>query len=159
MDERNIPEAKSLCPLSCEIPNRVNTGNHDAVPAWEFNAGKHGSYLSPRNSGEVIKRRLAEIFFAETDKGDYFIGRLDSSIPHSKIKPLLNAPADYSDLLDQDEFPGAFATMAGFSRDSGRGQDGKDDDLRQSAISRAGKTVLRWAIALPTAVLPVAPPR
>ncbi|MDB4450968.1 hypothetical protein N9121_01300 [Pseudomonadales bacterium] len=103
------------------------SGKHwerDTVHDWVFNK-ENTVFIFTSHSGKVIKRRLADIFFAETDKGDYFIGKLDSPIPYSQIKPLLNAPADYSDLLDKKEFPGAFATMAGFSRDSGRGQHGK----------------------------------
>lgn len=91
---------------------------------WEFDT-ENTVLIFTSHTGKVVKRRLAEIFFAETDKGDYFIGRLDRSIPYREIKPLLNAPADYDDLLNRDEFPGAFATMAGFSRDSGRGRHGK----------------------------------
>lgn len=97
---------------------------HDTVYDWEFT--RENTVLSfTSGSGQVIKRRLAEIFFAETDNADYFIGKLDTPIPYEQIKPLLNAPADYSDLLDPDEFPGAFGTMAGFSQDTGRGQSGK----------------------------------
>ncbi len=97
---------------------------HDQVHAWEFNPADTVIMFTSQK-GEVVKRRLAEIFFAETHKGDYFIGRLDRPIPYHKIKPLLNAPADYSDLLDQEEFPGAFGTMAGYSRDSGGGKNGQ----------------------------------
>jgi len=106
---------------------RTTSGEHwerDTVYDWEFQQ-ENTVIIFTSHTGEVVKRRLAEIFFAETHKGDYFIGRLDQPIPYSKIKPLLNAPADYSDLLNQEELPGAFATMAGFSRDSGRGQHGK----------------------------------
>ncbi|WP_299349597.1 hypothetical protein [uncultured Shimia sp.] len=105
----------------------TTSGKHwesDTVYDWDFRE-ENTAVIFTSQTGEVVKRRLEEIFFAETDRGDYFIGKLDDPISYRQIKPLLNAPADYSDLLDQDEFPGAFATMAGFSRDSGRGQNGK----------------------------------
>jgi hypothetical protein len=113
-------------PYIGELRN-TQSGEHwdsDTVYDWEFEQ-ENTVVIFTSHRGEVVKRRLAEIFFAETHQGDYFIGRLDRPISYSKIKPLLNGPADYSDLLDDEEFPGAFATMAGFSRDSGRGQNGK----------------------------------
>ena len=118
--------ASKSSPYIGELRN-TKSGKHwkrDTVYDWEYKQ-ENTVMIFTSNTGEVVKRRLAEIFFAETDKGDYFIGKLDNPISYSKIKPLLNAPADYSDLLDKEEFPGAFATMAGFSRDSGRGQNGK----------------------------------
>ncbi len=84
----------------------------------------HTSITFTSSGGQKVERQLAQIFSAHMAHQDYFIGRLDRPIPYSQIKPLLNSPADYSDMLDQDEFPGAFATMAGFSADSGRGENG-----------------------------------
>jgi len=97
---------------------------HNTVHDWDFEQ-ENTVITFTSNTGLVVKRRLAEIFYAETHQGDYFIGRLDSPIPYSQIQPLLNAPADYSDLLSQEDFPSAFATMAGFSHDSGKGQNGQ----------------------------------
>lgn len=105
----------------------TQSGKHwegNTVYNWDFDP-ENTVVIFESQAGERVKRRLAEIFFAETVKGDYFIGRLNQPIPYRQIKPLLNAPADYGDLLDKDEFPSAFATMAGYSRDSGRGQNGK----------------------------------
>ena len=79
----------------------TESGEHwelDTVYDWDFNP-ENTVFIFTSKDGEVVKRRLADIFFAETHQGDYFIGKLDSPISNAKIKPLLNAPADYSDCL------------------------------------------------------------
>ncbi|BBB26984.1 hypothetical protein [Amphritea japonica] len=78
------------------------------------------------NSGKKVSRKIESILKAETHQGDYAIARIDRSVSRFDIKPLINAPYDYTDLMDPDMFdPDAFATMAGYSADTGIGQKGK----------------------------------
>lgn len=77
------------------------------------------------NSGKVIKRSIAKVLKAELYKGDYAIVKLNAAIDKEDIKPLLNAPYHYSDLLDKELFHKPYATMAGYSADKGKGKKGK----------------------------------
>jgi len=80
------------------------------------------------NSGKLIQREIVAILKSEMNPGDYAIVKLNAPIKNVDIKPLLNAPYDYFDLLDEDMFGEKFkpyATMAGFSADKGLGGKGK----------------------------------
>ena len=76
------------------------------------------------NSGKVINTSISEVLRAEMNPGDYAVVKLESKISNSDIKPLLNAPFKYGVMLDDEEFEGGYATMAGYSADSGLGQKG-----------------------------------
>lgn len=80
------------------------------------------------NSGKVIKRSIVQVLKAEMNPADYAIVKLNSPVKKSDIKPLINAPYHYSDLLDEEMFGESFkpfATMAGHSADKGLGKKGK----------------------------------
>ena len=77
------------------------------------------------NSGKIIKRSIAKIFKAEMNPGDYAIVKLNAVIHKEDIKPLLNAPYDFADLLNDEFFHNAYATVAGYSADKGKGKKGK----------------------------------
>jgi len=78
------------------------------------------------NSGKKITRKIESILKAETHKGDYAIAKINRPVSRLDIKPLINAPFDYTDMLDSDMFdPNAYATMAGYSADTGKGQKGE----------------------------------
>ncbi|MDX2350381.1 MAG: hypothetical protein QNK32_08330 [Porticoccus sp.] len=103
-------------------------------PCMEMVSSPEDSVTFWTNSGEKIVRKIDVVFAQSLPAGgnaDYFIGRLDKAIPYSKIKPLLNAPWDYSDLLDKemwyanDEPFAPFGTMAGYSADITIGEKGK----------------------------------
>ena len=101
--------------------------DHWVTGDGSFQVGQNESTFTT-NSGRTIKRSIVEVLKAETHQGDYAIVKLNAPIKNSDIKPLLNAPYDYSDLLDEDMFGEKFkpyATMAGFSADKGLGKKGK----------------------------------
>ncbi|MBK23114.1 MAG: hypothetical protein CME70_03835 [Halobacteriovorax sp.] len=88
----------------------------------------HNETTFKTNSGKTIKRSISKVLKAETHKGDYAIVKLNAPIKYSDIKPLLNAPYDYYDLLDKDldeANTNPYATMAGYSADRTKGQKGK----------------------------------
>ena len=88
-----------------------------------FNIGEN-KITWTSNSGQVIKRQLAEIIRAELHSADFAIALLNQPIASSDLQALLLAPYSYSDLL-LDFDPAAFGTMAGYSADTGIGQNGK----------------------------------
>lgn len=77
------------------------------------------------NSGKKIGRSIAEVLKSEMNPGDYAIVKLNAPISNSDIKPLLNAPYTFFDLLDDELFHKPYATMAGYSADKGKGKKGK----------------------------------
>lgn len=77
------------------------------------------------NSGKVINTSISEVLRAEMNPGDYAVVKLESKISNSDIKPLINAPYDYGDMMDDEYFEGSYATMAGYSADTGLGQKGE----------------------------------
>ncbi len=101
--------------------------DHWASVDGGFQVG-HNETTFTTNSGKTIKRSITEVLKAETHQGDYAIVKLNASIKNTDIKPLLNAPYDYHDLLDEEMFGEKFkpyATMAGHSADKDKGQKGK----------------------------------
>lgn len=110
-----------------------------------FDVGKNeASFLS--HSGKTIKRSITQVLKAETDKGDYAIVKLNASIKKSEIEPLINAPYDYSDMLDADMFGEKFkpfATMAGYSADTGKGQKGKVQTYHEGCQLNGGSSGMK----------------
>lgn len=89
-----------------------------------FKVGKNKTTFTT-NSGKKIERSIVDILKAETHIGDYAVVKLNAPIKNADIKPLLNAPYDYADLLDGETFHKPYATYAGYSADKGIGQKGK----------------------------------
>ena len=126
----------SLIADSPEKDGVIIVGAGHCVDHWAsgnggFAVGKH-SITWTSSGGVAVKRTVAQIIEAEMVPGDYFIAKLDASIPRTSIKPLLNAPYDYFDMLDEEIFGveaggpfDPYATMAGFSADTGLGQKGE----------------------------------
>jgi hypothetical protein len=80
------------------------------------------------NSGKTITRSIEKVLKASMSSGDYAIVKLNSSVKKEDIKPLISAPYDYSDLLNEEMFGEKFkpfSTIAGFSADKGLGKKGK----------------------------------
>jgi len=125
----------SLIADSPEKDGVIIVGAAHCVDHWAsgnggFAVGKH-SITWTSNGGVAVERAIAHIYESEMIPGDYFIAKLSASIPRTSIKPLLNAPYDYFDLLDEEIFGveaggpfDPYATMAGFSADTGLGQKG-----------------------------------
>ena len=104
----------------------VVAGAGHCITQWHQGSGKYEigehSVTFVSNSGERIVRRIKKILASEMNPGDYFIGILDKAIPYTDIRPLLNAPYDYTDML---QFPfRTEAYMAGYSADKDLGQKG-----------------------------------
>lgn len=90
-----------------------------------YEVGPHRIFWQT-NDGRQINRKIEKIFRAEMAHADYAIARIDRPVSRFDIKPLINSPYDYTDLMDQDMFgAGVFATMAGYSADTGKGQKGE----------------------------------
>lgn len=80
------------------------------------------------NSGKTITRSIEKVLTSRMSSGDYAIVKLNAPIKKEDIKPLISAPYDYGDLLDEEMFGEKFrpfATMAGYSADKGLGKKGK----------------------------------
>ncbi len=92
-----------------------------------FEVGKNEVTFTTNNK-KTIRRSISKVLKAETVGSDYAIVKLNAPISRKDIKPLLNAPYDYADLLDEEVSQTGFkpfATMAGFSADKGLGKKGK----------------------------------
>ncbi|MFT6070085.1 MAG: V8-like Glu-specific endopeptidase [Bacteriovoracaceae bacterium] len=80
------------------------------------------------NSGKTITRSIEKVLKSSMSSGDYAIVKLNSPVKKEVIKPLISAPYDYVDLLDEEMFGEKFkpfGTMAGYSADKGLGKKGK----------------------------------
>jgi hypothetical protein len=135
------PEASAQCsePIKTEQRFREDVGSWVTSDCYEYRSGPKDSITFRTSTGEEIKRRIEVVFNIGMTPGDYFIGRLDKAIPYSKIKPLLNSPFDYTDMLREFPFP-AFATIAGFSADTGYGQKGKVLTYDQQCVLTGGRS-------------------
>lgn len=101
--------------------------DHWSTGGGKFEVGSNESTFTT-NSGKTIKRSITQVLKAEMNPGDYAIVKLNAPISRKEIKPLLNAPYAYQDLLDEEMFGEKFkpfATMAGHSADKGLGKKGK----------------------------------
>jgi hypothetical protein len=95
----------------------------------------------PLTLEKKIKRSIEKVLHAETNLGDYAIVKLNAPIKHSDIKPLLEAPMTFDDLLDEEnntENFKPFATMAGFSGDKEKGQKGKVMTYHEKCLLNGG---------------------
>jgi hypothetical protein len=122
------------------------TAGH-CVAHWASSNGENGFSVAHNqstfttNSGKKIKRSIEKVLHAETNLGDYAIVKLNAPIKHSDIKPLLEAPMTFDDLLDEEnntENFKPFATMAGFSGDKEKGQKGKVMTYHEKCLLNGG---------------------
>lgn len=86
---------------------------------------KQNKVVFTTNSGKTIERSIAAVLKAELNPGDFAIVKLNAPIKRTEIHPLMNAPYDYSDLMDKEMFHKPFATMAGYSADKNKGKKGR----------------------------------
>lgn len=98
--------------------------DHWAQADGSFDVGNNKTTFTT-NSGSKIERSIVAVLKAEVHQGDYAIVKLNAPIKNANIKPLLSAPYDFADLLDDESFHKPYATMAGYSADKGQGQKGK----------------------------------
>lgn len=94
-----------------------------------YEIGPH-SVIFTANSGSQFTRSITSVLHVEHVPGgaDFTIVKLDHSISKNKLKPLLNSPFDYADLLTEEIFRVSFepfATMAGYSADKTLGKKGQ----------------------------------
>ena len=96
----------------------------------EYEIGKNKITFTT-NSGVKLERSIIHILKAEMNPGDYVIAKLNAPISRHDIKPLLNGPYAFSDLLDEELWCESgcpfepFGSMAGYSADITLGQKGK----------------------------------
>jgi len=128
------------------------TAGH-CVDHWYEGSGRYrvgkNEVVFKSNSGKLIQRKITAVLKSEMHPGDYAIVKLNAAIKNIDIKPLLNAPYDYSDLLygeywQQDFKP--YATMAGYSADKQLGQKGKVLTYHEKCRVNGGANGLKKAI-------------
>jgi V8-like Glu-specific endopeptidase len=93
------------------------------------------------NAGTIHIRSIEKVLKASMSSGDYAIVKLNEAVKKSDIKPLISAPYDYLDLLDPEIFGEKFkpfATMAGYSADTGLGKKGKVLTYDENCSLRGG---------------------
>lgn len=148
------------CSLTLVADNPTKDGiivvgaGHCADHWAAYNGGfdvEENSVTFQSNDGTKVTRRIVEVIKAETHKGDYFIGKLDRYISRSIISPLMNSPYDYSDMMDEEYFGKnfkPFATVAGYSADTGKGQKGTvltyDEHAQLNGGARGLKKAYAW---------------
>ncbi|MGJ8564013.1 MAG: hypothetical protein ACSHXY_10715 [Alphaproteobacteria bacterium] len=124
--------------LIVDVPGKngvIVVGAGHCVDHWYLGGEKYGieehQITWTTQSGKKITRHIATIFQSRMSTGDYAIAKLDRPISRFDIKPLMSAPYDYGDLLDEELFYAngepfkPFGTMAGYSADISLGQKGK----------------------------------
>jgi len=125
------------------------TAGH-CVDHWNEGSGNYkvgkNEVTFKSNNGKTIRRSISKVFKAEMAHADYAIVKLDSPIKKSDIEPLINAPYDYADMMDEDTFGESFkpyATMAGYSADTGKGKKGKVLTYHEKCQLNGGQSGLK----------------